>query len=212
MPDGLIAALFVVIALDYGTGGSKILGFLAFVLQLFLFGMGLGLSQASPENGLAWPLLGLYSVLGVTLGYGLYALSSLVTQVTPKEIVAYFKDAGGFFRFYRQKPGLLLQYLFMAFFEEVIWRKLIQGELSLMFGSLPLGVGVTAAFFTLMHFRYFTELPIRWAEFFAFSLILGTLYALSGSLFLVTLVHFLRNLHVTYFGYWDEQQAQAEPS
>jgi membrane protease YdiL (CAAX protease family) len=209
---GLVAVLFVVISLDYGTGGNRLLGFLTFVLQLFLFGMGLWLNQASLQEALAWHLLGLYAVLGVILGYGLYVLSSLVTQVTPKEILAYFRDGRGFLRFYRERPGVLLQYLFMAFFEEVLWRKMIQGELSLMFESLPLGLGVAAAFFTLMHFRYFTELPVRWAEFFVFSLILGVLYALSGSLFLVTLVHFLRNLHVTYFGYWDEQQAQAEPS
>jgi membrane protease YdiL (CAAX protease family) len=45
---------------------------------------------------------------------------------------------------------------------------------------------------------------------FVFSLTLGVLYASTGSLFLVTLVHFMRNLHVTFFGHWDEQQAQAE--
>jgi membrane protease YdiL (CAAX protease family) len=61
-----------------------------------------------------------------------------------------------------------------------------------------------------MHFRYFIELPVRWAEFFVFSLTLGALYASTGSLFLVTLVHFLRNLHVTFFAHWDEQQVQTE--
>ena len=208
MVEGIVAALFVLIALDYGTNGR--LGLLVGVAQLALFAVGLWQGQASLESGLAWPFLLLYSALGIALGYGLYALSSLATHVTPKEVVAYFREGKGFLRFYRERPGVALSYLLMAYFEEVLWRAIVQGALTEMFSNLSLGILIAAAFFTIMHFRYFIELPVRWAEFFVFSLTLGVLYASTGSLFLVTLVHFLRNLHVTFFAHWDEQQVQTE--
>ena len=208
MVEGVVAALFVLIALDYGTNGR--LGWAVSVAQLSLFAVGIWQGQASLGSWLDWPFLVLYSALGIVLGYGLYALSSLATHVTPKEVVAYFMEGKGFFRFYRERSGVALSYLFMAYFEEVLWRAIVQGALTEILSSQTLGVLIAAAFFTMMHFRYFIELPIRWAEFFVFSLVLGVLYASTGSLFLVTLVHFLRNLHVTFFGHWDEQQAQTE--
>ena len=201
----LVIVFFACIILDFITkGGSAILvGFNSIVV------CALGLWQNSIHIGYSAPLTyGLkYAFLGFALGHVVYVFSSLMTNVTPKEILAYMKQSYKIIGYYTSRPGLFLSFLGMAYFEEILWRAIIQKELIEVMGFSLVGIVATAAFFTIMHFKYFDELPIRWLEFSIFSLFLGWVYLETSSLLLVTVIHAVRNIHVTYFGHWDEEQS-----
>lgn len=92
---------------------------------------------------------------------------------------------------------LFVMALLPAFVEEVFFRGLLQRFVSEWFGSVLVGVVVSALVFSLFHFRFQQIIPI-----FYVGLLFGYIYYRTGSLFYTILMHFVHNgfiVALTYF-------------
>ena len=85
--------------------------------------------------------------------------------------------------------NILIFAIIPAIGEELIFRSLIQKLIYQMSNNIHIGIWVSAAVFSLIHFQVYHAIPM-----FAMGLLFGYLLIWSGSIFLPMLVHFLNNL------------------
>lgn len=87
-------------------------------------------------------------------------------------------------------------FAFGAISEEILVRGVIQTGVVSFLGPLA-GIIITSLIFTAMHFRYLKK-PVLISGVFILSLILGTLYNFTGTLWSSIWAHFLYNLGSAY--------------
>ena len=99
--------------------------------------------------------------------------------------------------------NVFLPYLFFGFYQEVVYRGMVQGELVRRWGA-PIGILVANALFTFgpLHWTYFAArasvaLPML-AAIFAIGLFFGVLYRRSGNLWIVAVLHAIGNAYIVW--------------
>lgn len=101
---------------------------------------------------------------------------------------------GEFVRFCTWNPRAVVFHLAVAGFEESVWRVVLQRQL----GANAVAVALIALAFTLRHLGRMAGDAHKIAEFFIFSLIVGTTYMITNSFLAVVVIHEIRNLGVLY--------------
>lgn len=124
----------------------------------------------------------LVAILGTGLQWGAWKVFSLNAF-----------DDGGINRLLLTLPmrTLIPMFLFGAFSEELLVRGVLQTGTVSLIGSIS-GVLLTSFIFTGMHIRYLKK-PVLMSGVFLISLVLGSLYVLTGTLWASVWAHFLYN-------------------
>lgn len=102
-------------------------------------------------------------------------------------------DDGGINRLLLRLPmgTLIPMFLFGGFSEELLVRGVLQTGIVSLMGSIG-GVLLTSLIFTVMHIRYLKK-PVLMIGVFIISIVLGSLYVLTGTLWASVWAHFLYN-------------------
>ena len=120
----------------------------------------------------------------------------LATKLSLKEAVsAAISSSANVMTSCRRRPMLLVQCLFVATYEEFLWRATAQPFLGQLLRNPVAVILIIAVLFTLLHQRMFTH-NIERAEFLAFSAVLGSIYYLTSSLLFVVIVHAIRDINI----------------
>lgn len=96
---------------------------------------------------------------------------------------------------------VFVPYLFYGFYQEVVYRGLVQSELVRRYGAGPGIIGANILYtFGPLHYYYFAA-PLglavpMFAAIFAIGLLFGTLYRLSGNLWIVAIMHTIGNAYM----------------
>jgi len=135
--------------------------------------------------------IGLYGTVVALIGMG---AQFLAWRLFPKEAF----DDGGVNRLLLEQPARVLFFMFLigAFSEELLVRGVVQTGLGMLWGPL-VGVVLTSVLFTAMHLRYLKK-PVLMGGVFGLSLILCTLYSLTGTLWATIYAHFLYNFGTSF--------------
>lgn len=97
--------------------------------------------------------------------------------------------------------GVFLPYLFFGYYQEVVYRGMVQLELGRRWGA-PAGILVANVLYTFgpLHWVYYSSpLPLAGLMFgsiFAIGLFFGLLYSRSGNLWIVTVFHAIGNAYI----------------
>ena len=142
-----------------------------------------------------------YIPIGLVLGHFLFGFSLLVTHRELRDAAAHVLDWQALWHFLVENPNLLFRFVAVSFTEEIIYRAVAQPLLIGWTSSVAVGIVLTAAAFSVVHWHFFRNPFGQSLEFFAFSLLLGGLYLLTGSLSLVVVIHTVRNLEIVYLEY-----------
>lgn len=152
----------------------------------------LGRSLFTPE----WVILGVlagHAVFGVSLCFSHRSLKSL------QRIARYMVDVRPLARFAGAAPPQLFACVDVSLMEEIIYRVAVQGALVALLGSPAAAIVIVAIVFSVVHRHFFYNHVVDSVEFLAFSLLLGVLYYMTGSLMLVVMIHTVRNFEIVYF-------------
>ena len=163
------------------------LGLAALLAALVLVSALLGGTRSLSKPGAPW-IIALSIPAGALLLVASLAFTSLSLRkalVTGPAILRRGLGPAGFRR------RLTLHYLVVSFVEELFWRASVQP----LIADPRLGVPLVAAVFTLLHcLEQRRRLRLLWAlDLFGFALVLGLVFQLTGSLYAVALLHFVRN-------------------
>lgn len=139
---------------------------------------------------------------------GVYTAHSLVVnrgaeEKPPQQGGAdfHFFDFVPLWNFATDSPAMISRFLAVAFVEEIIWRATAQPVLIEVTGHAVPGMLMVAVGFSIVHKHFFrNEFEVS-AEFLGFSLLLGVLYYLTGSLILVVIIHTVRDIEIAYIEY-----------
>lgn len=184
--DGFAARCF------YVCGGILQTVLLCLALYIGFMDGVLGRSLFDPK----WVILGLVAghvIFGISLMFSHRSLDTL------GDIAAYVVDPRPLGRFLGQSPRQLFACLDVSLIEELIYRVAAQGALVILTGNTSVAIAVTALVFSMVHRHFFYNHVVDSFEFLAFSLLLGVLYQVSGSLMLVVMIHTVRNFEIVYF-------------
>ena len=141
-------------------------------------------------------------ILGLVFGHLVFGISLLFSHrslETTAEIARYVLDFRAPARFAARSPRQLFACLDISLIEELVYRVAAQGLLLAATGRPWIAILVTAVVFSAVHRHFFYNHIVDSIEFLAFSLLLGALYYVTGSLMLVVLIHAVRNLEIVYF-------------
>ncbi|MBX3179903.1 MAG: CPBP family intramembrane metalloprotease [Candidatus Hydrogenedentes bacterium] len=143
-----------------------------------------------------WVILGLaggHLIFGISLLFSHRSLESL------RDIGVYIADPRPVSAYAARSPRQVFACIDVSLIEELVYRVAAQGLLLAWTGNAWAAILVTAVVFSVVHRHFFYNHVVDSAEFLAFSILLGALYHLTGSLTLVVLVHAVRNLEIVYF-------------
>lgn len=94
--------------------------------------------------------------------------------------------------------GVFVPYLFYGFYQEVVYRGLLQSELVRRWGALA-GIVVANVLYTFgpLHWNHFTPMNVPMlAAIFAIGLFFGILFHRSGNLWIVAVIHGIGNAYI----------------
>lgn len=141
-------------------------------------------------------------ILGLVAGHLVFGISLLFSHrslETVADIAKYLLDVRALGRFVAKSPRQLFACLDISLIEELVYRVAAQGILGLLTGNPWVAILVTAFVFSAVHRHFFYNHIVDSVEFLAFSILLGLLYHVTGSLMLVVLIHTVRNLEIVFF-------------
>lgn len=156
--------------------------------------------ELAPMARPAWPWVPAYPLIACLV----FALSVWLTAVRPsvywRQLTFAMGSSSG-----REHRRLLGFALLTATYEELIWRCIFQPALAAGIGG-PAAVVLTALAFALLHRRRTGGNLPQIVEIVCFSLLLGSLYALTGDPLLVILIHTIRN-YLIHIGQLNRKQS-----
>lgn len=135
--------------------------------------------------------------LGLVAGHAIFGLSLLATHQSVKDVGEHLLDVRGVWAFVVENPQVLLQFVSVSIGEEMIYR--VAGQplaIAALGGNAVVGIVVVALAFSFVHEHFFRNEFSQSAEFLVFSLTLGILYYVTGSLILVIVIHAVRNIEI----------------
>jgi len=143
--------------------------------------------------------------LGLVIGHIIFSASTLITHQSMEDAWETLKDIRDLWRFIWESPNVLSRYLTVGVGEEIIWRMAAQPMLIGLLAAfiqpayaVTAGIVVIAILFTVCHDQMLRKAwPVK-IEFVLFSLLLGVIYHVTGSLALVIIIHTLRDIEIVY--------------
>ncbi len=127
-------------------------------------------------------------------GQLLFFLSLVLVNWSVKKAWNAIKLSLGFKRYYFNFR-IILYYLVISGFEEVLWRATVQK----LMGDTIIVIVLTSLFFALRHIRKSkTMYVIELLDIFLLSCVLGLLFLATHSIYLVTAAHTVRNINLSY--------------
>jgi membrane protease YdiL (CAAX protease family) len=92
----------------------------------------------------------------------------------------------------RGDGGKIASYLLRSIYEEMFWRATLQ----VLMGNSAIAVALVATGFTLKHYFIYKRRArlSDLIEFFAFSMVLGIVFMMTGNLWITVSIHFIRNV------------------
>lgn len=141
------------------------------------------------------PFRPLLVVAAVLCGQLLYMFAVLATKLSFRKAVSAAIPSVHVVTSCRRRPLLLAQCLFVATYEEFLWRATAQPLLGQLLGNPAAVILIIAVLFTFLHQRMFTH-NIERAEFLVFSVVLGSIYHATSSLLFVVIVHAIRDINI----------------
>jgi len=157
------------------------------------------------------PFRPLLVVAAVLCGQLLYMFAVLATKLSFRKAVSAAIPSVHVVTSCRQRPLLLAQCLFVATYEEFLWRATAQPLLGQLIRNPAAVILVIALLFTFLHQRMFTHNTER-AEFLAFSVVLGSIYYVTSSLLFVVIVHAIRDINIKCKAPQTDLEAAPEPT
>lgn len=94
--------------------------------------------------------------------------------------------------------NVFVPYLFFGFYQEVLYRGMLQSELVRRWGAFA-GILISNIFYTFgpLHWNYFSPLKLSmFASIFAIGLFFGVLFKRSGNLWIVAIIHGIGNAYI----------------
>ena len=167
----------------------------AIQMPLFLFACAVAYPEGVFSRDLVFPPA---VFAGLVLGHIVFGFSLLAVHRVPGDAWALFLDLPALAGFLKECPNLITKIFVLSFTEELIYRVAAQTLLIHATGSALPGIVLLAVVFALTHRHFYRNGRGEAIEFLAFSLLLGALYHVSGSLILVTLIHAMRNLEIAH--------------
>jgi membrane protease YdiL (CAAX protease family) len=145
-------------------------------------------------------------VLGLLGGHLLFGLSLLATHQNLRDTLAQLADVSGFWGFIKRNPEIIIRFAAVSFAEELIYRVAAQNILLEWTGRPLLAIGLVAIAFGVVHWHFFRNPPVQSLEFMAFSVLLGAIFYITGSLLFVATLHTIRNLNIVYVEFLVKQE------
>ena len=98
----------------------------------------------------------------------------------------------------RTMANVFVPYLFFGFYQEVVYRGMLQSELVRRWGAF-IGILASNVLYTFgpLHWHYFSPLAVpMFASIFAIGLFFGVLFRRSGNLWIVAIIHGIGNAYI----------------
>jgi len=171
---------------------------------LFVGGCYLGYQEGIFSRDLISPV---WIGVGLLAGHAIFGMSLLATHHSLHDARQHLSNVRGVWDYIVENPQVLMQFLSVSIGEEIIYR--VGGQplaISLFGGRAALGIVAVAIGFSLVHEHFFRNDFSQSAEFLVFSLVLGVLYYVTGSLVLVIVIHAVRNIEIAML----EHEARVE--
>lgn len=141
-------------------------------------------------------------IIGLIIGEVLFFFSlSLIKLSLPEGFKLFLLDLGKFLKYHFSHIMVVLRYLMISTYEEVLWRGTIQYLLFVYLGKWGWAIFLTSVLFSLVH-QYKEEIYLLEAfELFLFSCLLGYLFVRYNSIYFVIIVHAVRNINISCLKY-----------
>ncbi|MBI5095770.1 MAG: CPBP family intramembrane metalloprotease [Candidatus Hydrogenedentes bacterium] len=190
--------------------GPRRLSFVAAITQIpvFVLACYLGFQQGAVSRQLVNPA---FIGAGLLAGHLIFGLSLLITHRSWRDAASHFFDVGAIWNYTMDSPIILTRFLSVSVAEELIWRVVAQPLLISVTGNVVAGITIVAVGFSLVHRHFFRNPLLVSFEFLCFALLLGCLYAYTGSLILVIVVHAVRDLEIAYLEYLIKVEELGDP-
>lgn len=132
--------------------------------------------------------------IGAILGAGFLVFALYITKFSARTAAQQIRSLQNVPSYIITKKYNALHHLILVVKEELFWRASIQ----YLLGNTYLSVSVTALWFTAIHFDLENKAIaiMDYLELFLFSLALGFLFYIFDNIYVVTAVHFVRNIGI----------------
>jgi membrane protease YdiL (CAAX protease family) len=196
-----IRLLFIVVVLEaVRLGAVRWLYPMVPLLILLLLLLGIALLSVRFVAGVRLSQIGLYSWRHWTAPEKSYFVQLLLIAnvVFPLLFAARLQTILGQPSALPTVVNVFVPYLFFGFYQEVVYRGILQSELVRRWGSFN-GILVSNILYTFgpLHWYYFTPLKVTmFASIFAIGLFFGVLFKRSGNLWIVAVIHGIGNAYI----------------
>jgi hypothetical protein len=160
--------------------------------------LGLLVIMLTKNYNLLWNFSNAIIVLSSFLPLGLlsFYLSLVLTNLNSRAIRSYFPPKLIFWDYIVIDRLYTLRFLFISFYEELLWR----GAFLFLFDNIYLGLLLSSFLFALTHTNKKREIFIAEIfDIFIFAIFQGILMILFRNVYLLILIHTIRNLLIYYW-------------
>lgn len=132
--------------------------------------------------------------LGILLGHVLVGASLCLVSLSLRQARKVPSLISGALSVCAARPDIVLHYLMVAVYEECVWRVAVQSRLGWSCSAIVL----TSLLFTLAHFRLRKAPVMVTVDLFLFSIVLGYLFTVFQAVYLLIVVHLVRNVDLCF--------------
>jgi len=133
---------------------------------------------------------------GVVLGSGASFLSIAINSLSIRKAIRIFSRVTLLFSFCSRVKKVLFTIIWLAFFEEVIWR----GVGIFLLGDSSAAAALVSLLFASMHLvKRERIVVVEWVDFLLFSFLLSFSFLVTQSLILVVEIHAIRNILIAFY-------------
>lgn len=133
-------------------------------------------------------------VSGLLGGQLVFIISMFLVNRPRRELWELVKPLGKWIRYYLNLD-IMVRYLIISAYEELLWR----GSIQYLLGNSIIAIFATSAFFLLRHLGSAHEFyPSELLELFLFSCFLGLVFFYTRSMCLITIIHATRDINLSY--------------
>ena len=147
-----------------------------------------------------------YFGLGTVAGLLIFCISVMVIHLSVLAAIEMFTHGWQLVRFTLDCPAVLSRFITVAFAEELIYRGVAQPILIAWTGSVWVGILLLAVLFSVVHHHFFRNSWRVSSEFLAFSIAVGWLYWVTGSLLFVMVIHGVRDIAIAYLEFEEKME------
>ena len=137
-----------------------------------------------------------YLLTGVVLGSGAFFLSIAINNLSITKAIRIFSRVTLLFSFCSRVKKVLFTIVWLAFFEEVIWR----GVGIFLLGGSGAAAALVSLWFASVHLAKRERIVmVEWIDFLLFSFLLSFSFFVTQNLILVVEIHAIRNILIAFY-------------